>query len=155
MDITDIFDGVTPAPSPGAHLPPGLVMQADVAARAHDAALVAQRRYDAARERALAEIEARLEPLKAEADTATSHADDLEKALQAAMEVSQVGEIPLPGRGQIYIKTIAGKKKSVTKGFLEKALGDKKAEEVWKQVPTTPEQRVLVIPPRFEDEPLT
>lgn len=155
MDITDIFDGVTPTPSLGAHLPPGLVMQADVAARAHDAALAAQRRYDAARERALAEIEAQLEPLKTEAETAAARANDLKNALQIAMEVSQVGEIPLPGRGQVYIKTIAGKKKSVTKGFLEKMLGEKKAEEVWKQVPTTPEQRVLVIPPRFEDEPLT
>jgi len=150
MDLSDIFGDKSKEIAESLD---ELTGQAQATAEAYDETREIERRYKAERQSLMEEVDNKLSALKEELDQAKFNSDAMIKALLETMEKSDTPSISLPDRKAVHIKTIAGRRKTISLKWLSSTLGKQKANEIWGKVEKAPDKKELVIPPRFDDEP--
>ena len=149
MDITDMFGEPVSTKSPAGTPPadPGVDLTAlgYHVARVHDDHRAAVTAYNDRRAKLMEQVDASLDVFKTAADESAKKLDSLATELQKAMEKQHVTDIALSDRPAIKLKTIVGKKKSITLTWLEEFIPDQ-AAGIWKSVPRHPDKTELHIP---------
>lgn len=158
MDLFDIFTSAEKAARPKdirtkSDGPRTIEEQARDAAAAFDDTMDKETRYKLEYDRRMAEVESQLAGLKRDYDAARAASEAAAEDLLKAMDAAGITSIPMADRKSIEIKVTAGRKKNITKKWLTDEFGSQQANSIWDKVPTGPDKRDLVIPPRFQDEP--
>jgi len=180
-DIADMLDDDCPYPGGGPGLPgepedgdlePDIADRARAAAKAHDVYAAAKAAFDEERSRLQKDIDEKLATLKAIMSGALSVKIETEVALETAMKNGKITTIPMTDRPDIKLKTKAGSKQGIKKGWLvdpenlavkayEGALngsplfksGVDFAGKLWDSQPKSEGSQTLTIPDAYEDEP--
>ena len=151
MDLSDIFGGDI-SPKETVETEP-LGEQAAAAAAAYDETRAHKAQYEHQRNELLEEIDRKLDGLKTAWQDARERSNGLLADLKTAMEDSDTLSISMSDRKSVHIKTIAGRKKTISLKWMKETLGIQHANDIWRKVGKTPDKKELIIPPRFEDEP--
>lgn len=167
MSLTDVFGGASEKRSKknstlinpfDDDLPPP-VDAIEVAARklaeVHDRLRAKTAERDSRKHKLLEEVEQKLVSLNEEIDDVYAAYKLHRTLLRTEMEKAKLNEIPMRDRPPIYIKTIKGAKKSITKTFLcsNEGLGKQAGEALWKRVPRNNDRQELVVPDPYDDQP--
>ena len=180
-DIADMLEDDCPYPGGGPEAPgepedgdlePDIADRARAAAKAHDAYAVAKAAFDEERSRLQKEADDKLTTLKATLSSALEIKIETESALGTAMKKGKITTIPMTDRPDIKLKTKAGSKQGIKKGWLvdpenmavkayEEALAGEPtfksgvdfASKLWDSQPKSEATQTLTIPDAYEDEP--
>lgn len=167
MSLTDVFGG---APEKKVEknstlinpfddgLPPpadALEISARKLAEVHDRLRAKTAERDARKHKLLEEVKQKLSSLNEEIDDVYAAYKLHRAVLRTEMEKAKLNEIPMRDRPPIYIKTVRGSKKSITKTFLcsSEGLGKQAGEALWKRVPRNEDRQELVVPEPYDDQP--
>lgn len=149
-----------PASAFGHDHSPELDAAVKAAARTADAARAAKAALDQSSSDLMADLNKRLEPLKAALNVAEKLRKESEIALLRVMEIEKVSKIPMDDRPEIKIKITPGGKKPITKtwlsdpeGVVVKTYGPGAPSVIWDAVPSKEAKTEVLIPPPYEDEP--
>ena len=156
-----------PEPTPvagqffGSSLSEDVQKAARAAANAADAEATAKAALDVERGEIQAKVDQKLEPLNKALRDAREARKEAEDFLMKVMTAEKITKIPMDDRPEIKIKVTPGRKKPVTRkwlaepeGVVVKTYGAAAPGIIWEAIPRTDPTTTVIVPARYEDEPM-
>lgn len=133
---------------------------AQTAADAVDAEAATKAALDVKRDVLQAKMEQELLDLEKAYKDAKTRRIEAEAVLMKVMGIEKITKIPMDDRPDIQIKTIPGRKKNITKSWLDdpegvvvKTYGAGAPDVIWGAVPKDPSRTEVIVPSKYDDEP--